>query len=478
MVARRLVLSAFFAGCARPRAAPASPPSRPPDAPAALPDGQVPIEVPDGRTCADRPEGCAPLGARSAAAALGGAREHWGKAVVGPGDIDGDGTADLVVSAPDADGGRGRVVLLRGPVAPADLDAAPALTGPVAGTQAGRALAAPGDVDGDGRADLVVAGPGPDREGVAWLLLGPVAPGALDEAAVARWTFGPGYGAGLTAAGPGDVTGDGVADLLIGHPRGSRAGTVRIVPGPLVDGATDGPRLLGEAPDDFAGTALDGAGDLDGDGVRDIVVGAWGHDGGGVCAGRVYAVHGPVTDDRALADADGVVQGLLEWDVFGFSVASAGDVDGDGHDEVLVGAYGHDAAGLSAGSAWLLPGPLPAHLTGADAVVVGAAADDSAGWAVDALGDVNGDGRADLLVGSPGWDAAGVDAGGAAVLLGPLDGVLPWRAASGTLRGTTPGARTGAVAVGAGDLDGDGSPDAVLAAPDAGPVLLFTALGG
>lgn len=387
-----------------------------------------------------------------------------GRTLVGPGDMDGDGLGDVVVGARGAAAGAGLVGLWSGPLSgTVGLDMAPvSLTG-APGDQAGRSLAAPGDLDGDGLADLLVGGVGVEGDGRVWVVHGPLTgTAALAERADARLLpLAPGRGAGLALAAAGDATGDGVPDLLIGLPRADgaapNAGAALLIPGPF-DGDIDpdaGHRLGGEAADDFAGSALAGPGDMDGDGITDVLVGAWGHDTVGTFGGRAYVLLGPVDDDTDLSDADAIVDGAATWDVLAFAVGGAGDTDGDGHADIVVGAHGHDAGGLSSGAAWVFTAPLSAtSLDDATASVRGDAVDTAAGWSVGGAGDTDGDGMADVLVGAPGEATA-------ALLLGPVSGARTLEDADARFIAT---ANAGGTVSSAGDVDGDGLDDILVGA--------------
>jgi hypothetical protein len=150
-------------------------------------------------------------------------------------------------------------------------------------------------------------------------------------------------------------------------------------------------KLLGEENGDYVGFSLSGAGDVDGDGHDDLLLGS-GNDEGGEASGAAYLVLGPVsgTVDLSIADAKLVAKadGSLN------SVAGAGDVDGDGLDDLLIGALGHDARG---GAAYVVLGPVSGtfDLALADATLAG---EWLAGWDVAGVGDVDNDGHDDVLV--------------------------------------------------------------------------------
>ena len=115
-------------------------------------------------------------------------------------------------------------------------------------------------------------------------------------------------------------------------------------------------KFIGEDANDQAGFSVASAGDVNGDGYDDLLVGALYDDDGGSQAGAAYLIFGPVTGDFDLSAADAKFIGEAASDYAGISVASAGDVNGDGYDDLLVGAYGDDDGGTNAGAAYILYG--------------------------------------------------------------------------------------------------------------------------
>lgn len=388
-----------------------------------------------------------------------------GGSLAGVGDTDGDGLDEVLIGADEL----GVAYLLSGPQSPGPIAPVATLTGPAG---AGRSVAGAGDVDGDGYADVLIGGG--SEEGDAWLAYGPLT-GTVTL--LDGWRGRSGDGSGLTVAGPGDLTGDGRGDLLVAAPRSARgAGTIWLLPADAGPGSfTDAAAatLTGATPQGFAGYAMDSAGDFDGDGHRDLIVGAWGADG---FTGEVALVLGPLTADRSLADADLRLAGVTAWDLAGFSVAGAGDVTGDGRDDVIVGAYGVDGADYSVGAAYVLAGGRMRGRTldAAVARLVGVTGSDNTGWSVAGAGDVNGDGVPDLLVGATGLDAGVGEGGGGWLFYGPVTGSQTVREAGVRILGESTNSGTGHALDGAGDTDGDGMADVLIGAPGSDTAYLIT----
>ena len=275
-------------------------------------------------------------------------------------DMDGDLVDDIVVGAPgyDGDGGSstGAAYTLMGPTSGTiGLSAADAAwEGPEEGELAGAAVAAAGDVNNDNLPDVLVGAPMASKEGsevgVAYLLLGPATAGGSLEDADAILSGNSGLSqAGISLAGVGDMSGDGVDDIAIGASNSlGGAGEVYLLQGPL-----EGEISVGAANATLtgpfgaqAGTSLAPAGDLDGDGVPDLLVGATGVEIDGDQVGAVYVLHGPIVGDLALsAAAGGRILGVGDNDLLGRAVAGVGDVNGDGLDDLLAGAPADDTNG-------------------------------------------------------------------------------------------------------------------------------------
>ena len=353
------------------------------------------------------------------------------------------------------------------------------LTGEDQGDGAGSTLAAAGDVNADGFDDLLVGAPQrQESTGQVYLLLGPVS--ADQDLGTASASFvgeqlGDEAGSGMAALG--DIDGDGYGDLLLGASAydgpGTDSGAAYLVLGPVtgsVSMADADARYTGAASEDGAGYALDNAGDVDGDGQPDLLIGAWGDDDTGSDAGAAYLLLGPATTSISLSAADAKLTGEAAEDWAAERVAGAGDVNGDGFDDIFAAARQQDSAGSNAGAAYLLLGPVTGSvgLSSADARLLGEAEDDEAGEALAAAGDVDADGYADLLVGSRNESSNGSQAGAAYLVLGPITGDLDLGQADAKLLGEQAGDQAGESLAGGGDLDADGHSDLLIGADDEG----------
>ncbi len=230
----------------------------------------------------------------------------------------------------------------------------------------GQVVDGPGDLGGDGLPDLLVAAPGDDvggeDAGAFFILDGPIDSDRTASDAVAAW-YGEQSGdqAGGAIGAPGDVNDDGYADLVVGAPDqdigGEGAGLIYILYGPtsgvstLVDADA---RILGRQPGDRAGNAVDASADIDGDGRRDVLVGAYIDDSAAINAGAAYLVLGPWSGTSYLTDAEGGFIGESEADLAGWAVELAGDLDGGGVEDVVIGAPGGDNGSDEGGVVYLI----------------------------------------------------------------------------------------------------------------------------
>ena len=395
-------------------------------------------------------------------------------------DLDGDGTAELLIADDlhrvQSEGTvDGAVWILEIPTEETLItDDEPMVYGSRHESRAGSSMVALGE----GRVAIGARYHNPDLvtiQGAIWILQGPVSAGEnnLDHIAV-RLDGLEGDELGTAMAAPGDVTGDGESDLLAGAPEVDGNGAVWLIPGPFTaSGSIDDARAIGFRGEDGeggAGTTVAAPGDINGDGIDDFVIGA--PDQGEERNGAVYLVHGgDVTAGMFLADSDAILRGQFSLDRAGLAL-DGGDLDDDGYDEVVVGAprYGNE----DKGRAYVVNGPIEGekNLGDAYARVAGVVEFGHLGAAVDVLGDLDGDGRAELVVGAPEHDQSGEDSGTVYVLYGPLIGEIdPIEEAQ--ILGETARDTLGTVLHCPGDLNGDGLPDMLMSAPEAGDVWLY-----
>jgi hypothetical protein len=407
-----------------------------------------------------------PAAVHAMAAAFNGAAlgDAFGISVTGAGDVNGDGYPDLLAGATGNDAGgasAGRAyIYFGGP----SLDTTPdvTFTGLTSSDALGAAVDAAGDVNGDGFDDVIVTAPGNDvsftNAGAAYVYFGGV---AMDN--TSDWTLlglAASDGFGNDASGAGDINGDGYADVIVGAQSndiiGSSSGAAYVYFGGPAPDALPDLTLPGASSSDLFGSSVAGGQDVNGDGHPDLLVGASNADVSTISPGRVYLYFG---GPLANATADLVLTGEGASDNFGIKVTFAGDIDGDGHADMLVGSNGNDAGGTSAGRAYLFHGGPSADDT-PDAVWTGLAGE-TLGQAIGAAGDVNGDGFDDLLLGAPANDFPATDAGRMLLVYGgPGADTVP----DLELRGGLANWQLGGALAGVGDVTGDGIGDFVVGA--------------
>ena len=454
-----------------------------------------------------------------------------GLSVSTAGDVNGDGYTDVLVGAqyadPGGDNSAGETYLVFGKgsgfAASVDLGSLDGsdgfvLEGIEASDYSGLSVSTAGDVNGDGYADILIgapwAGPGGDNEaGETYVVFGKesgfaasVDLGSLDgsNGFVLEGIEASDY-SGLSVSTAGDVNGDGYADIVIGayatDPNGNNeAGETYVVFGKgsgfaasvdlgSLDG-NDGFVLEGVDAEDFSGWSVSTAGDVNGDGYADIVIGAYATDPNGDNeAGEAYVVFGKGSGFTArveLGSLDGsdgfVLEGGDEGDEAGYSVSTAGDVNGDGYADLIVGAAG----GRLGGAVYLMFGKESGFsasldlesLNGSDGFkLTEIDAGDGVGYSVSTAGDVNGDGYADVLIGAKWADSDGnTEAGETYVVFGKagaFSASLDLGALDGNdgfaLEGVDVGDRSGTSVRMAGDVNGDGYADILIGANQADP---------
>jgi len=386
--------------------------------------------------------------------------DDLGFSVASAGDVNGDGFADVIAGANGNAAGQADVYF-GGPAADGGADLV--LTGESDLDQFGYSVAPAGDVNGDGFADVIVGAWSNDAGGTdagrAYVYYGGVSPDATPDLTLTGAAANDNFG--FSVASAGDVNGDGFGDVIVGawsnDTGGTDAGRAYVYYGGYFPDATPDLTLTGVAANDFFGYSVASAGDVNGDGFADVIVGAWANDAGGADAGRAYVYFGGPAAD---ATPDLALTGAAANDSFGYSVASAGDVNGDGFADLLVGAYGSDAGGADAGRAYVYFGGPAADAT-PDLTLTGAAANDVFGYSAASAGDVNGDGFDDIMVGAFLSDAGGADAGRAYVYFG---GPAPDAVADLTLTGAAGDDFFGYSVASAGDVSGDGFDDLIVGA--------------
>jgi FG-GAP repeat/FG-GAP-like repeat len=244
---------------------------------------------------------------------------------------------------------------------------------------------------------------------------------------------------GVSSSFAGDVNKDGFGDIIVGaqlhssvHAFGGRAY--------VYSGQTGELLYVFDGEPSFAqfGFSVSGAGDVDNDGYDDVIVGA--------ISGRAYVFSGKTGDILY------VFTGEVDGDQFGYSVSGANDVNNDGYDDVLIGARFAGVVGAKAGKAYVYSGFNGDLLYEFQAEGAG----DNFGASVSSAGDVNNDNYADLLIGAVGNDSGGIDAGRVYIVSGK-DGTILHTFTGGYSSGSF-----GSKISSAGDVDGDGRPDVIV----------------
>ena len=399
----------------------------------------------------------------------------FGAAVSTAGDVNWDGYSDVIVGANLYDSGEtneGRAYVYHG--SPSGLSSTPSWTAESnqAGAQMGLSVSTAGDVNGDRYADVIVGAHlydnGETDEGRAYVYHG--SPSGLSSAAA--WTTesdqtGASFGSSVSAAG--DVNGDGYADVIVGAHLydnfQSNEGRAYLYVGSSGGLSSATFRILeSNQTGAYFGWSVSTAGDVNGDGYADVIIGAYNYDSGEPNEGRAYVYHG--SRYPPSASPSWTMESDQSNASFGYAVSAAGDVNGDGYADVIVGTHLFDSGQTNEGRAYVYHGA-----AGGLSSVPGSTKESNQvgawfGQDVSTAGDINGDGYADVIVGAPLYDNGETAEGRAFVYYGSASGLA--HTAAWTAEGNQEGAQFGSHVSTAGDIDGNGLDDVIIGVPSYG----------
>lgn len=353
--------------------------------------------------------------------------------ISGAGDVNGDGLADLLTTDPSGSGGAGTTYVVYGKTDTTTVNIANviagtggyAINGAESDDQTGQTVSGAGDVNGDGLADLILGARVSGDVRHAYVVFGKTDSTAINLSAVITGsggfvinTLSASDREGSTVSGAGDVNGDGLADLIMGSVAALGSSGRSYVLFGKADGTpinlsaviagTGGFAIDREVSSDSSNNRVSSAGDVNGDGLADLIVSAFSGNGG---AGKAFVVFGKTDTAKvnlgtvAAGSGGFAINGGIAGEKAGYAVSSAGDVNGDGLSDLIIGT---PTANSNAGKNYVVYGKADTTAVNLNSVAAGVGGfvinstdpNNQSGSFVSNAGDVNGDGLADLLVGS------------------------------------------------------------------------------
>ncbi len=401
-------------------------------------------------------------------------------------DFDGDGVYDLLAGDPSDNAGgtyAGAVYLLPGPVTTGPTTAA--ALGADTYDQLGLEVASAGDLDGDGAAESLWGSPGANYTTASGLVTVAYGDPSAGNWAILYSSSSVALGQGL--CGLGDIDGDGFDDFAVGGPsadeKASNGGSVYLFTsapraGRYTSVSSADAAWHGASSSSSQGASGSfGAGDVDGDGLRDLAMGGYNYQSGDGIVRLVYDV-GAYWGENADSDADVDFEASASSAALGRRLQIHSDLTGDGYDDLVLveGSYSS-----SRGKVWMVPGAAAGHINGypvsssATWSVTGAASGDYLGRAL-ATGDWNDDGVDDLALSAYGYDGFTSSGGGVFVYWGPLSSAsLTLPSADLAIQPSAASQSLSSHGLAAGDVSGDGVDDLLFeTAVGVGSVFVFT----
>ncbi|WP_026632871.1 FG-GAP-like repeat-containing protein [Dyadobacter alkalitolerans] len=396
-----------------------------------------------------------------------------GYAVSSAGDINGDGYSDLLVGAPMFDKGHtneGVVFIYHGSASGPVANPALILEGNQNEAQYGYSVSTAGDVNKDGYSDIVIGAryydKGQTNEGAAFVYHGSANGIVVNATVLQSNQADASFGKSVLLAG--DVNADGYSDLLIGAPLFENGGQADEGAAFIFQGSANGINpiaamtLEGNQASGQFGHATAGAGDINGDGYSDIVIGSYAFDKGHTNEGIALIYHGSALG--ISNNANTILEGNQTNAQFGISVSGAGDINGDGYSDLVVGASAYDKNFGDEGAAFIYKGSANGVIIAPASIIYSNQGAAQLGAAVTNAGDVNGDGFSDLLLTAPRYDKGQTNEGAVFLHLGSQTGIqnTPFSTFEGDQAEAFLGSATGVAS--AGDVNGDGYSDIVIGA--------------